>query len=168
MDVIDPGPIGGVSVGTHLDQVDLSNKFFINSLLGLDITFGLASLVTQLVNNTTGFNCITDRIVLIHGQAEALLCINMLSCLGSVNGHLSMPVVGRSNNDGIDIIGSQHLLVGPVTFGSWSHLFSCDFPAHIGSSGNGTFSKDIKEVADTCDTDIQVILLQEIRIPFVP
>ena len=53
MDVINPGTIGRVTVGANLYQVDFSYKLFFNGLLGLDITFGLTTLVAQLVDNTT-------------------------------------------------------------------------------------------------------------------
>ena len=52
---IDPGTVGVVAVGTHLDQRYFTDQAFIDDLLGTDITVGLASLVAQLEYDTGFF-----------------------------------------------------------------------------------------------------------------
>ena len=167
MDIIDPGTVGRVTVGANLYQVDFSYQLFINGLLGLDITLSLPALMTKLVNYATCLHRITNSIVFIHGQGEPFLRINMLPCFCSINGHLRMPVVWRSDNDGIDIVSGEQVPVIFISFGSRPRLTSCTFTSNIGCSSHCFFGMYIKEVAYSCYMNIKIVLFLEIRVPLI-
>ena len=91
----------------------------------------------------------------------------MFPCFGCINGHLGMPVVGRGDNDGINIISGEHVFVVCISLGSGPHFTSCTITSNICCSSHGLLGMDIKKVAYAGHADIKIVLFLEISVPLI-
>ena len=91
----------------------------------------------------------------------------MFTGFGSFHRHRTVPMVGSSNDHGIDIVCRQQFFIGSVTCRTFTELAVRTFPVNIRSRQCSRFAVHIEDIAYAGHFDIQVVLLQELLVTFI-
>ena len=76
-------------------------------------------------------------------------------------------MVRAGDDDRVDIRGGQKLLIGAVALGRRAELAVAALAIDVGACQLGSLAINIKDIADTVDNDIQVVLLKVLLIPVI-
>ena len=82
-----------------------------------------ALLATHLQNTVVGPDSSLHGKSLSNGICQRLLYIDILTCIESLDGYKSVPVVGRSNLNSIDILASDKVLIELIHIATLIHAF---------------------------------------------
>jgi len=162
-----PRPVRVVTVGTYFDQRYFADQAFVDDLLGTDITVGLTSLMPQLENDAGFFYHLAHLISLRNCPRQRFFHIDMLSGFSCFHRHRTVPMIGSSDNNCVDVIGRQQFFICSVTFRAFTELSVRTFAMNIGCCQNSRFTIHIEDIAYAGYFDIQIILLQELLVTLV-
>jgi hypothetical protein len=103
VDVVLPGSAVVVPVGIRLDQVDVPQQAATYDILCRQETLCLPVLVADLEHSPGSTSCLAQRVGFGNIMGHRLFYVHVLIGPQSRNGHRGVPVVGRSDDYGIDI-----------------------------------------------------------------
>ncbi len=110
---INPGASGRVAVPLRVNGVHLAQPSRGKNLSRLGVEDGADALAAGLEDAPTGLNRVDHREAVGHGVGHGLFAIDIFAGVHGGNGNPAVPVVGRADDDGVDIFARQNLFVIP-------------------------------------------------------
>ena len=106
-----PGADGGVAVPAGGDHVELADGAGGEELLGLGVDDGADALAADLKDAVGGAGGVDDLGAVGVDVDHGLFEVDVLAGVHGVDGGLLVPVVGRGDDDGVDVFAGEDLVV---------------------------------------------------------